>query len=127
MQGTGPLTETWLGAAELAAAPARRPGRSKETPRLHEATRHPAAKVAFDPARLPATTTADRPGATPRGAAPAWVRLMPVEDLTAVVEVRTAAVAIAAAGTGNRSSYTLLSLHEYEMEISNATHHPELR
>ncbi len=81
----------------------------KETPRLHEATRHPAAKAAFDPARLAATTTADRRGATPQGAAPAWARLMPVEDLAAVVEVRTAAVAIAAAGTGNRSSYTLLS------------------
>ncbi len=125
--GTGPLTETLQGAAVLSTVPAQRHGLSTETPRLHEATRHLAAKAAFAPARLADTTTADRPGATPRAAAPAWARLMPVEDLAAVVEVRTAAVAIAAAGTGNRSSYTLLSLHEHEMERSNATHHPELR
>ena len=113
--------------AVLSTVPAQRHGLSTETPRLHEATRHLAAKAAFAPARLADTTTADRPGATPRAAAPAWARLMPVEDLAAVVEVRTAAVAIAAAGTGNRSSYTLLSLHEHEMERSNATHHRELR
>jgi len=127
MLGTGPLTETLQGEPAQVPVPAQRPGLSTETPRLHEATRHLAAKAAFAPARLADTTTADRPGATPREAAPAWARRMPAEDLAAVVEVRTAAVAIAAAGTGNRSSYTLLSLDEYEMERSNATHHPELR
>ena len=91
-----------------------------------EDTRHPAVKVASDPAHLAATTTADRPAITPREAAPVWARRTPA-DAAAVVEVRMLVVAMVVAGTGNRSSYTLLSLQEYEMERSNAANHREFR
>ena len=66
----GLRTGTLERAAELAIVPAQRPGLSKETARLHEATRHRTAKAASDPAHIAATITADRPGATPREAAP---------------------------------------------------------
>jgi hypothetical protein len=89
------------GAAVLATVAAHWPGLSMETPRLREDTRRRAVKAASDPARLAAILTADRPGATPRVAAPVWARHMPVE-----AEVRTPAVgAMVAAGAGNRSSY----------------------
>lgn len=124
---TGPRTEISEHAAELATVPAQRPGLSMEIPMPREDTRHPAVKEASDPAHLAATTTADRPAITPREAAPVWARRMPAEDPAAVVEVRTPVVAMAVAGTGNRSSYTLLSLQEYEMERSNAANHREFR
>ena len=115
-QGTGPLTETRQGAVALSTVPVHRPGLSKETTRLREAMRRHVAKAASDPVRLAATTTADRPEATPRAATPAWARAMPPEDLAAVVEVRTAAVVAMAAGTGNRGTSALRSLQEYELE-----------
>jgi len=91
---TGLRMETLEHAAELATVPAQWPGLSTETPRLPEATRRPAVKAASDPARLAAILTADRPGATPREAAPVWARRTPEE-----------VVVVMAAGTGNLSSY----------------------
>ena len=116
MRVTGLRTETR--GARRSWQPSRRNGQAvrRKQARLHEATRHPVAKAASDPAHLAATTTADRPGATPRGAAPAWARRMPAEDLQPVVEVRTAAVAKRRRAPIIEVLIALLSLHEYEME-----------
>jgi hypothetical protein len=121
MPVTGLRMETLEHAAELATVPAQRPGLSKETPRLHGDTRHPAVKAASGLARLAAILMADKPGATLREAVPAWARLMPVKDLAGVAELRTAAVvAMAVAGTGNRSSYYVDESTKCELERSNA-------
>ena len=68
-------------------------------------------KAAFGPACLPAILTADRPGATPREAAPVWAPRVPVEALVAV------AVVMAVAGTGNRI-YCAAEFAKCELERS---------
>ena len=103
LRATGLRTGTLESAAEPVTVLAERHGPSTETAKLREDTRHPAVKVGSDRARLAATTMADKPGAIPREAVPAWARRMPVEDRAAVAEVRTAAVVAMAAGTGKRS------------------------
>jgi len=116
MPVTGLRMETLEHAAELATVPAQRPGLSKETPRLHGDTRHPAVKAASALARLAAILMADKPGATLREAVPAWARRMPV-----AAEARTLAVVVmAVAGTGNRSSYYVDESTKCELERSNA-------
>jgi hypothetical protein len=86
--------------------PAQPPALSTETARLHEATRHRVVKAASDPAHSAATTTAGKPAATPRAAAPAWV-----VDLAAEVEVRTpAAVPMAVVDTIDRICHSVAEI-----------------
>ena len=103
MQATDLPARTPKGAAERTTARALPPGLSTEIRRLLGDTRHLGARAARGRALSTATEKADRPKATHRAAALAWA-----EECVAVVVaecmVVAEAVAMAVAGTGNRSS-----------------------
>ena len=73
-----------------------------ETPMLREDTLNPVARAAFARVHSAAMITADRHGAFPHVEAPAWEQPMAEEGLVEAEGLAAAAVAIAAAGTGNR-------------------------